>query len=671
MPPREDTSHLAHLKYRPDIDGLRAVAVLSVVCYHAFPKWMPGGFIGVDIFFVISGYLISTIIFGSLRGDGFDYGEFYARRIRRIFPALVVVMAATFAFGWYVLLADEFRQLGKHVMASAGFVSNLVLWSEAGYFDTAAETKPLLHLWSLAVEEQFYIFWPLLLGFGWRRKGKSVLIWMSVAVAASFLLNVIAVHRHPDATFYSPLPRLWELAAGALLAYAGLRRQPHRSAFRREIRSIVGLVFIALGLVLIHRSKAFPGWWALLPVLGACLCLSAGPGAWLNRNLLASRVAVWFGLISYPLYLWHWPLLAYARVLEGGRDPTRTVRIAAVLASIALAWLTYRFFERKLRQRQGPMVVGALVGGMLVLAALGALALARQLPSRNNDPALQQLASAGSDWAYPEGMRATTVNGQAVYRVGDGKLKRVLLIGDSHVEQFGPRAVELAKTRPGSTGTLTFATRGACPPVPHLLEDRDPVCGERFDQILRFAMGPEIDTVVIGGCWTCYFDVAEGPLPTNAPASPDHYYYLDGTVRHPLRGGDGVARSLQALEAMITSLRAAGKTVYLQLTIPVGEEFEPKTRIAGDRLGTMRASTVSERVVLPVGQQRLRQRLLQVAMNSGAVVIDPAATLCMADHQCLRTYPDGSPIYKDATHLRASYVRDSAGWLDPALTSAP
>ena len=666
MPPREDQLHLAHLKYRPDIDGLRAIAVLSVVGYHAFPSWVPGGFIGVDIFFVISGFLISTIIFGSLTGEGFNYGEFYARRIRRIFPALVVVMAATFVFGWYALLSDEFRQLGKHIMASAGFVSNLVLWSEAGYFDTAAESKPLLHIWSLAVEEQFYIFWPLLLGFAWRRKGRSVLVWMGVATTLSFLLNVYTVHRHPDATFYSPLSRVWELASGALLAYAGLRRQPHRSALRRELRSVSGLVLIALGLVLIHRTKSFPGWWALLPVLGACLCISAGSGAWLNRNLLGSRVAVWFGLISYPLYLWHWPLLAYARVVEGGM-PARGMRVAAVGLAILLAWLTYRYVERSVRRREGSGVVGILVGAMVVLTVVGALAFARQLPPRNNDPSLQGPMSASGDWAFPEGLRPAKIAGHSIYRIGDGA-GRVLLLGDSHVEQFGPRAVELARAHPDALGTLYFATRGACPPVPNLFEDRDPVCNERLDAMLRFAIGPEIDTVVVGGCWTCYFDVGEGPVPADAPTAPDHYYYREGGVRHPLRGGDGVQRSLSSLESLLKSLRAAGKRVYLLLSIPVGEQFAPLSRISGSRLGTMSVVQVSPTAPLPASQQRLHDRLRQVAANSGAATIDPVASLCAPDGQCLRSDADGMPIYiKDGVHLTARYVRESALFLDPAL----
>ncbi len=220
IPPPETPIRPAASAYRPDIDGLRAIAVVSVVVYHAFPRLAPGGFIGVDIFFVISGFLISKIIFESLGKNSFKYSEFYARRIRRIFPALVLVMAAAFVAGWYTLLADEFRQLGKHAMASAAFVANLALWQEAGYFDRAAETKPFLHLWSLAVEEQFYIFWPMALGWIWRRRRRHVLLWITGAAALSFLVNVCFVTQYPDAAFYSPLPRGWEFAAGALLALA-------------------------------------------------------------------------------------------------------------------------------------------------------------------------------------------------------------------------------------------------------------------------------------------------------------------------------------------------------------------------------------------------------------------------------------------------------------------
>ncbi|VWX60523.1 O-acetyltransferase OatA [Burkholderiales bacterium 8X] len=668
MQPQEEASPLAHPKYRPDIDGLRAIAVLSVVGFHAFPQWVRGGFIGVDIFFVISGYLISTIIFGSLAGAGFSYREFYARRVRRIFPALLVVLATVIAFGWYVLLADEFRQLGKHVVSSAAFVVNLVLWGEAGYFDTVAETKPLLHMWSLAVEEQFYIFWPLILGLAFRTRGRKLWLWIVGATVVSFLINVIFLHRYPTATFYSPISRVWELAAGALLAHRSMTRAPHRTALRRELRSIGGLALLVLGLSLITRNKAFPGFWAILPVLGTYLCISAGPGAWLNRHLLGAKPMVWVGLISYPLYLWHWPLLAYLRIVEGA-EPERNHRIAAVVAAFVLAWLTYWFVERRLRQRQGPRVVWGLSMAMVLLAAIGALAYSRWLPPRNNDPTLQAIMSASSDWAFPDNLREVTIKGENIYRIGDGK-ERVLLIGDSHVEQYGPRAVEIEQTAPGTLKTLYFATRGACPPIPQLFEDRDVQCGERREQMMRFALSPDIDTVVIGGCWTCYLDVGQPSQAASAPPPPDNYYYLDLEGRHPLRGGDGVPRAMASLESLIKLLRASNKKVFLILNLPVGNDFEPRLLISGNRLGQMSAARSTATGQFPPTQRALHDRLKAMAESNGATVIDPVPTLCNAVDQCLRSDAEGVPIYKDGVHLRARFVRSAATFLDAAITTS-
>ncbi len=216
--------HLSHPKYRPDIDGLRAVAVLAVVAFHAFPSSLKGGFIGVDVFFVISGYLISTIIFESLDRGAFSFREFYARRIKRIFPALILILVACFTFGWFALLADEFKQLQKHIAAGTSFVSNHVLWSEAGYFDNSAETKPLLHLWSLGIEEQFYIVWPLLLWFAWKRKFNLLTITILVAIV-SFVLNLRGIKQDVVATFYSPQTRFWELLCGSLLAWVSLYKK--------------------------------------------------------------------------------------------------------------------------------------------------------------------------------------------------------------------------------------------------------------------------------------------------------------------------------------------------------------------------------------------------------------------------------------------------------------
>jgi peptidoglycan/LPS O-acetylase OafA/YrhL len=388
------TPHFSHPKYRPDIDGLRAVAVLSVVAFHAFPAWMKGGFIGVDVFFVISGFLISTIIFENLDRGTFSFAEFYARRIKRIFPALLLVLIASFAFGWFALLADEFKQLGKHIAAGAGFISNLVLWSEAGYFDTSAETKPLLHLWSLGIEEQFYIIWPFALWFAWKRKFNLLTLTFIVALI-SFSLNLKGIKQDSVATFYSPQTRFWELLSGSILAWFAIYKKNAFHSYTLKIDgwlakviyrepveadgktlsnifAFVGSLLLAYGFWRITKDVSFPGKWAIIPVLGAILIILAGPKAWINRKILSNKIAVWFGLISFPLYLWHWPLLSFARIVEG-EVPSRSIRIAAVALSIVLAWLTYKFIERPIRLGMASRIKVTLLTLAMLLVGLSGL----------------------------------------------------------------------------------------------------------------------------------------------------------------------------------------------------------------------------------------------------------------------------------------------------------
>lgn len=372
--------NLTHLKYRADIDGLRAVAVLSVVGFHAYPQWFRGGFIGVDIFFVISGYLISAIIFGNLQSGSFTYQEFYRRRVRRIFPALVVVLLTCLGVGWFGLLASDYEQLAQHTLGGASFVSNFVLWRESGYFDSNAAAKPLLHLWSLAIEEQFYILWPLLLGWVWKRRWNFFVVTSAVALL-SFGVNLLSFPGHATAAFYSPLSRFWELMMGGLLAYAALYR-PILIARYRNAQATAGAAFLGVGMALVTSASAFPGWWALLPTFGAVLLIAAGPDAWFNRLVLASRIAVWFGKISYPLYLWHWPLLSLALILNNYEPNSRWVRIGLVLSSIVLAWLTYKAVETPIRTRRS-ISTRQIVGAFCFVAALaGAVVLFAGVPQR-------------------------------------------------------------------------------------------------------------------------------------------------------------------------------------------------------------------------------------------------------------------------------------------------
>lgn len=403
--------------YRPDIDGLRAIAVLSVVAFHAFPGTLRSGFVGVDIFFVISGFLITSIILGGLESGTFSFQVFYARRIKRIFPALALVLTASLAAGALLLLPDDFRLLGKHVAAGAGFVSNFALWQEANYFDVAADTKILLHLWSLGIEEQFYLLWPALIWIAWRLRLNLFTVFVAM-FAASFVFNIKATPSNPVAAFYSPGARFWELSTGSILAYLAFstpraavwiengiatvmasvlfeRGGVDERKLYRDFVSVAAIALIGASVLMITRRQEFPGWWALMPVLGSYLVILAGPGAWLNRVLLSNPVMVWIGLISYPLYLWHWPLLTFARIHYGASPPPQAVITLLVGASVGLAWATYQFLEKPIRsgERRVWMVPG-LAMAMIAIGAFGLLDVAMQgFPGRINDEDKREYAA--------------------------------------------------------------------------------------------------------------------------------------------------------------------------------------------------------------------------------------------------------------------------------------
>lgn len=365
--------HPHTLPYRSDIDGLRALAILPVVLFHAFPNFLPGGFIGVDIFFVISGYLITNILLNDLHHGSYSIKTFYVRRIKRIFPALICVLVFCLALGWIVLTAVEYRNLGKHLAGGAGFVSNIVLWREAGYFDASGDTKPLLHLWSLGIEEQFYIFWPLIIY--WAFKWSWNLRYLIVLIAlGSFILNLIWSVKNPTMAFYSPLSRAWELALGAFIAYQahGFDVQKNQALMRyRNALSVLGFLLIIAGFIFINETSQFPGWWALLPVLGTAFLIMSGPVAYVNRYILTNKFFIGVGLISFSLYLWHWPLLTFARIIYSESPPVH-VRATLVILSFILAWITYIVIERPFRKVfNNKSIVLVLVIAMVIVLLSG------------------------------------------------------------------------------------------------------------------------------------------------------------------------------------------------------------------------------------------------------------------------------------------------------------
>jgi peptidoglycan/LPS O-acetylase OafA/YrhL len=441
--------------HRPDIDGLRAVAVVLVVLFHAFPGVVPGGFVGVDVFFVISGYLISGNILSRVETKSFTLSDFYVRRARRILPALALTIAATLAAGWLLLAPPAYGTLGLHALAGTLFFPNFIFWHEVGYFDAAAETKPLLHLWSLGIEEQFYLLWPLLLMLLGRRP-KILVQSLCIIVAASLAYSCYATFRSPAAAFYSPISRLWELGAGGILFI--MVRHPSRN----DILSSLGVVLIAASAFLLKKTSPFPGLAAVPPVAGAVLIIASG------SRILERRLPELLGRISYPLYLWHWPLLSFATT--NGMDSPQQ-RMALVIVSLLLSTLTYQLIEKPIRFG-GLRTIGVVASctAMVSLAGFsGFVFLTRGIPERLPPDVMAALDltryEPETDARYP----ACWLDAMAPFEsyARECRTGTTLIWGDSHAARlysgFKGTGIDVAQfTRNGCMPSLDTKLQSTC-----------------------------------------------------------------------------------------------------------------------------------------------------------------------------------------------------------------
>ncbi|MGO4685251.1 acyltransferase family protein [Hyphomicrobium sp. 2TAF46] len=457
------------LLYRRDLDGLRGIAVAVVVAYHLDLPIAPGGFVGVDVFFVLSGFLITSLIAAELKAGAFSVVSFYDRRIRRIVPALVFVCACAAVLAYMFLLPGELKQFASSLIATALSVSNFWCLLHSGYFDHAAGTQPLFHTWSLGVEEQFYIVFPLLLmaAFKWRRDRVGVIIWL--LLAASLLLSVVRLDAHPQSTFFLLPTRAWELLAGSVIAM-GLVPKP-ASRLESDAAVALGLLAIAIAVFSYTSKTPFPGLAALLPCVGAALVIWGGQGENTpGRLLLTARPLVFLGLISYSLYLWHWPLIVFANLLNV-EAPTGLQKTAVAGTSIALAALTWRFIEQPFRRRgaegfsrpailwSGGLSLGALVAASLVLH------LGHGMPGRFSQQVLD-LADAEHDSSplrekcHFDGTAKGNYEDTCV--LGEAVPPKTIVYGDSHGVEFSAVLGSLAKTRSESVRQITAS---ACPPA--------------------------------------------------------------------------------------------------------------------------------------------------------------------------------------------------------------
>jgi len=649
------------LKYRSDIDGLRAVAVLGVVIYHAFPWMIPGGFIGVDIFFVISGYLISGILYKGLKapgGDGnfspFSFREFYARRIRRLFPALITMLVITLAYGWLILLPDEFEQLGKHVAAGTLFIQNIVFWQESGYFDTAASLKPLLHLWSLAVEEQFYIFFPLLLMLLWR-KPKILAPAMGVLLIATFILNVVMSVQNRASDFFLTPYRAWEFLGGSLLAWWHYDKGHEKDEpLYREALSWIGVTLLALGFAFIHTGDPYPGWRALLPVAGTLLLMEGGAGsgvngAWINRKILSNPAVVWIGLISYPLYLFHWPALSFVHIVKGD-SPKPVYLVDALVISLILSVLTYYFIEKKIRHHKSNWAIPLLTSAFLLTGLLGFAAFQKVIPARSLTP--PRVLKAIADRDMLESFEKIPGTYSFSFNRAGGNGPQTLFVGDSNMQQYGSRIAKVLQHHVGDSRGAILITAGGVMPVSGITNKNGRSSTDLMSKFQEeISTDSRIDRVVLAARWILYFTKEEG-------------YELDG-----LSMGNQSAhqKAIDELGKNIRSLVAQHKKVTLVLNIPTSYSLHPKNMYPRTFKGTygMNKKNYTKENFL-YDNRLLLAEIAKVAGLNGAEVIDPMDYLCTSGN-CIAEDENGVPIRFDEGHLRPGYVRDHVTYLDQTM----
>jgi peptidoglycan/LPS O-acetylase OafA/YrhL len=612
------------LTYRRDLDGLRGIAVAAVVAYHLGVPFASGGFVGVDVFFVLSGFLITSIIASGLEAGTFSIAGFYDRRIRRIVPALVFVCACTTVLALAFLLPDELKQFASSLVGTALSVSNFWCLRHSGYFDSAAETQPLFHTWSLGVEEQFYIIFPLLLiaVFRWWRGRLRTIIWL--LFAASLILSMLLLQRYPKSTFFLLHTRAWELLAGSIIAL-GLVPKP-ASRLQRDAAGALGLLAIAIAVFGYTSKTPFPGLAAVLPCLGAALVIWAGQGENTPARLLAAGPLVFLGLISYSLYLWHWPVIVFANLLNV-EALTELQKLAVAGTSIALAALTWRFIEQPFRRRgargftrpailrSGSLGLGSLVAVSLILIAW------QGVPGRYSHQVVD-LAAAGLDSSpfrdkcHFQGALKRTYDDTCV--LGDKVDPKIIVYSDSHGAEFSAALGSLAKSRNESVRQITAS---ACPPAANYSLSHGTRCGDYNAAMLARLIAIPPSTILI----------AANSMSWSTSRS-DQYW--------------------KGLQTTLAALHRAGHRLIVLGAVP----SLPNHRPAPEALARwVQLGNDPANFTFTPDAKRLRDvnaKLKDLAAEMDATYVPIAPAFCN-DDRC-RAYLEGAVLYFDDNHLSVS-----------------
>jgi peptidoglycan/LPS O-acetylase OafA/YrhL len=640
------------IKYRPDIDGLRAVAILAVLVNHAFPKLLQGGFSGVDVFFVISGYLISLILLRELQKGTFRFTDFYARRVRRLFPALLVMLLLCLLAGYLMLLPDEFKQLSRNTATSTVFIQNIILSKETGYFGTNADLIPLLHLWSLAVEEQFYIVLPLLLLLLWKYKLPITCVLLLI-MAASFVWSLSTNQASSARNFYFTHIRAWELLAGALLAWSHVRGVLKTSPRNGVWFAMGGTVVLALSFTLLGEHHIFPGWRAIFPVLGSILLLAAGSENLIARHLFSTPPLIWIGLISYPLYLFHWPILSFARIVKGP-ELSSHFTLAALALSFLLASATYYLVEQRWRHARSPWTTRLLVSAFAITGLAGFAASKGWISPRSNTSELANVFAAIDERKWNLKLQGVRRERDHFEIGGDGPC--TLFLGDSFCGQYLPRLAKVLGGETGSSRGAILLFKASTPPIPDVansqgIQEGTKLTGRALEILEK---QPRIDRIVIAACWPFYFE-------------PAKKYEINAEGLHT---ETGKLAALSGLKAFLQDLVARGKKVYLILDPPWDFRLAPEGFLKRSFSGVEPTNPplLSYEAFLDREKNSLRplrEALQTLCRESGVEVIDPCNDL-VVDGFCVAADENG-PIRSDMSHLRGSFVHNKVLYLDRLL----
>ena len=643
------------LSYRPDIDGLRAFSILAVLIYHYFPSCLPGGYIGVDVFFVISGFLITGIITSDLKKDQFSLWIFYQRRVLRIFPALMLVLISCLIFGWGSLYQSEFKNLGKHVLGSIFFVSNFILQKEIKYFDVAAELKPLLHLWSLAIEEQFYIVWPAFLWALHKRKSNIGII-LGLTIIALFTYNIFESYRAPHKFFYNPLVRAWQLGAGSLVYFISQKHINYLSPKIRTMLPAIGIGLIIWGYIYLRSKDIYPGWWALFPTFGASAIILGKSDSFINKYFLSHKIMIGIGLISYPLYLWHWPLLSFATIIG---TTSFCLKLTLLVISFVLAFLTYHLVETPIRNGINKKKKAYYLLALSLIIAFTSWAIKRNHVHvyNKNDPEIY-----GNDWDYREDASEIHFRSRVFGNYKSKNAELAVFLGDSHIEQYAPRIKKVISVLPKRTFSALFLTAGGCPPIPNVIEEKNHKnCITLVDDATEFIKKtPSVKRINIAFS-SSYFD-------------SDEYVYVDKNKKFPMCFGGHKKAEKDLIKLVNFYRKDLGKEVILILDTPADHIFDPKQYIIRqnfflDLCSHKRSKafslqkTVTRQEILH-SQEKSRSALKRVALITGARLIDPLQSLCS---KTCKVRHEGKFVYKDNSHLAASFVKAHASFIDDTI----